>query len=102
MRKKREIVLMAAHLAGELSSVSKAAATTRDGAEVDVTPYAHGAGVALGLMVTYAFGESEPTVEEIVGVAMDWTDKVAKEATEHQERVRKMTFDPRDEEADHE
>ena len=102
MRKKMEIVLTAAHLAGELSSVSKAVVTTKDGVEVDLTPYAHGAGVALGLMVTYAFGESEPTVEEIVGVAMDWTDKVAKEAAEHPERVRKMTFDPHEGVADHE
>lgn len=102
MRKKREIVLTAAHLAGELGSVSKAAVTTRDGAEVDVTPYAHGAGVALGLMVTYAFGEDEPTVEEIVGLAMDWTVKVSKSASEHPEMVKKMTFDREEEEADHE
>lgn len=92
----------AAHLAGELSSVTKGTATTREGEEVDITQYAHGAGVALGLMVTYAFGDDEPTLEEIVGVAVDWTDKVAKRASEHSENVTTETIDLREGVADHE
>lgn len=94
--------MTAARLAGKLSSVTKGTAETRDGREVDITQYAHGAGVALGLLVTYAFGDDEPTLEEIVGVAMDWPDKVANGASEHPENVARETIDLREEVADHE
>lgn len=94
--------MTAARLAGKLSSVTKGTAKTRDGREIDITQYAHGAGVALGLLVTYAFGDDEPTLEEIVGVAMDWSDKVANGASEHPENVTRETIDLREEVADHE
>lgn len=93
MRKKREILATAARLATDLSSVSGGEVVKEDGTKVDVIPYAHGAGVALGTIVMYACGDEVPTIEEILKMSVAWTEE---HADSHE------GSDEREGEADHE
>ena len=68
---------MAARLATDLSSVSGGEVVNEDGTKVDVVPYAHGASIALGMIVLYALEESAPTIEEILKMSVAWTEKHA-------------------------
>lgn len=74
MRKKRDILVAAAKLASDLSSVSGGEIVKKDGTKVDVVPYAHGASVALGTIVLYALEEKAPTIEEILKMSVAWTE----------------------------
>ena len=87
MRKKKEILATAAKLAADLSSVSGGEIVKEDGTKVDVVPYAHGAGVALGTIVMYACGDEAPTIEEILKMSVAWTENHANasEATDEGE-----------------
>lgn len=104
MRKKKEIMVTAALLAGELSTVCEGSvARTKDGSEVDVSRYAHGAAAALGMLVLYAEGGSKrPTAKQIILAALDWHEDQSIAVAEHPEDVTSETFDLRDEVADHE
>lgn len=93
MRKKKEILAMAARLATDLSSVSGDEVVNEDGTKVDVVPYAHGASIALGMIILYALGETTPTIEEILKMSVAWTEK---HADSHE------GSDEREGEADHE
>ena len=74
MRKKKDILVAAAKLASDLSSVSGGEVVKEDGTKVDVVPYAHGAGVALGTIVMYACSDEAPTIEEILKTSVAWTE----------------------------
>lgn len=103
MRKKREIVQSAIDLAGELSKVADGSFARRgSGDRVDVSKYAHGAAVALGLLAMYAHGCVRPTVEEVLCMAIDWSDRLARDVAEHPEGVSSKDVDLRGEGADHE
>ena len=103
MRKKREIIKTASLLAGELSTVGEGSvARMRDGSTVDVSHYAHGAAVALGLLALYAKGCKSPTVGEIISVAIDWHEDHTRSMAEHPEDVTSETIDLREGVADHE
>lgn len=103
MRKKRDIIKTASLLAGELSVVGEGSvARMRDGSTVDVSRYAHGAAVALGLLALYAKGYKSPTVGEIISVAIDWHEDHTRSMAERPGDVTSETIDLRDEEADHE
>lgn len=104
MRKKLDIIATAALLAGELSTVCEGSvARMRDGSEVDVSRYAHGAAAALGMLVLYAEGDRErPTASQIISAALDWHEDQSMDVAEHPEDVTSETFDLRGEEADHE
>ena len=84
---------MAARLATDLSSVSGDEVVNEDGTKVDVVPYAHGASIALGMIILYALGETTPTIEEILKMSVAWTEK---HADSHE------GSDEREGEADHE
>lgn len=103
MRKKREIIKTASLLAGELSVVGEGSvARMRDGSTVDVSRYAHGAAVALGLLALYAKGCKSPTVGEIISVAIDWHEDHTRSMAEHPGDVTSETIDLREGVADHE
>lgn len=103
MRKKREIIKTASLLADNLSTVGEGSfARMRDGSTVDVSRYAHGAAVALGLLALYAKGCKSPTVGEILSVAIDWHEDHTRSMAEHPEDVTSETVDPREGVADHE
>lgn len=68
---------MAARLATDLSSVSGGEVVNEDGTKVDVVPYAHGASIALGMIVLYALEEGTPTIEEILKMSVAWTEEHA-------------------------
>lgn len=102
MRKKKEILATAAALAGELGAVCDGSRVKMGGEDIDVAAYAHGAAVALGLLVTYALGEGKPTLSEVLTTAVSWSKDQAESAAEHPERVTSEVIDLRDEEADHE
>lgn len=103
MRKKKEIIRTASLLAGELSTVGEGSvARMRDGSTVDVSRYAHGAAVALGLLVMYAKGCKSPTVGDVISVAVDWHEDHTKSMAEHPEDVTSETIDLREEVANHE
>lgn len=103
MRKKKEILRVAGDLAGELSTVCKGSSIKRsDGTTVDASRYAHGAAVALGLLLMYALGEGRPTMDEVLTTALSWSDNQEKKVAEHPENVTSKTIDLRDEGADHE
>lgn len=102
--RKKEILATAAELAGELCAVCEGSRVERrSGETIDVTPYAHGAAVALGLLALYAEGGRErPTARQVVTHAIDWGEHQARLAAEHPEMVTSETFDLRGEVADHE
>ena len=103
MRKKKEILSVAEDLAGKLSTVCKGSTIKRsDGTTVDASRYAHGAAVALGLLLMYALGEGRPTMDDVLTTALSWSDSQEKKVAEHPENVTSETIDLRDEEADHE
>lgn len=103
MRKKKEIIETARLLAGELNTVGEGSvARMSDGSTVDVSRYAHGAAVALGLLVLYAEGHKMPTVADVVRVALDWHEDHTRSMAEHPEDVTRETIDPREGVADHE
>ena len=103
VRKKREIIETARLLAGELSTVGKGSvARMSDGSTVDVSRYAHGAAVALGLLAMYAKGYKSPTVGEIISVAIDWHEDHTRSMSEHPEDISSKVVDLRGEGADHE
>ena len=103
MRKKKEIIRTASLLAGELSTVGEGSvARMRDGSTVDVSRYAHGAAVALGLLAMYAKGYKSPTVGEVISVAIDWHEDHTRSMSEHPEDVTSETIDLREGVADHE
>ncbi len=77
---------MAARLATDLSSVSGGEVVNEDGTKVDVVPYAHGASIALGMIVLYALGEMTPTIEEILKMSVAWTEEHADAHEGHDER----------------
>lgn len=91
--RKKEILAMAARLATDLGSVSGGEVVNEDGTKVDVVPYAHGASIALGMVVLYALEEKVPTIEEILKMSVAWTEE---HAEAHDGR------DGREEVADHE
>ena len=78
MRKKKEILAMAARLATDLSSVSGGEVVNEDGTKVDVVPYAHGASIALG--------EMTPTIEVILKMSVAWTEEHVDAHEGHDER----------------
>ena len=103
MRRKRDIVKTASLLAVELSTVGEGSvARMRDGSTVDVSRYAHGAAVALGLLALYARGCKSPTVGEIISVAIDWHENHTRSMAEHPGDVTSETIDLREGVADHE
>lgn len=104
MRKKLDIMATAALLARELNTVCEgSAARTRDGSEVDVSRYAHGAAAALGMLILYAEEVRErPTARQILLAALDWHEEQSRDVAEHPEHVTNETIDLRGEEADHE
>lgn len=104
MRKKKDILATAALLAGELSTVCEGSvAKMRSGETVDVSRYAHGAAVALGLLVLFAEGDGRaPTINDVVSTALDWSEAQARSMAEHPEDVTSETIDLREGEADHE
>lgn len=77
MRKKKDILVAAAKLTSDLSSVSGGEVVKKDGTKVDVVPYAHGASIALGMIVMYACGDEAPTIEEILKMSVAWTEEHA-------------------------
>ena len=103
MRKKKEIIKTASLLADELSTVGEGSfARMRDGSTVDVSCYAHGAAVALGLLVMYATGYKSPTVGELISVALDWHEDHTRSMAEHPGDVTSKTIDLREGADDHE
>ena len=104
MRKKLDIMTTAALLAGELSTVCEGSvARMRDGSEVDVSRYAHGAAAALGMLVLYAEGDGKrPTAGQIISAALDWHEDQSRDVAEHPEDVTSETIDLREGVADHE
>ena len=102
-RKRKEIVRAALDLAGQLAMVTDGSYVRRkDGSRSDVSAYAHGAAVALGLLAHYASGGAEPTVTGILGAAVDWSAKIARDVAEHPDDVTQETIDLRGEASDHE
>ena len=103
-RKRKEIVRAAVELAGQLATVTDESYVRRgDGSRVDVSSYAHGAAVALGLLALYASGgHGMPTVTEVLGAAVDWSASLARDVAEHPDDVTRETIDLREEAADHE
>ena len=102
--KKKEILATAAVLAGELSTVCEGSRVKRaSGETIDVTPYAHGAAVALGLLALYAEGGRErPTARQVMSSAIDWHENLARLVAEHPEMVTSETIDLGEGEGDHE
>ena len=102
-RKRKEIVRAALELAGQLGTVTDGSyARRRNGDRAEVSPYAHGAAVALGMLALYASGGAKPTVPGILGAAVDWSAKLARDVAEHPDDVTQETIDLRGEASDHE
>lgn len=102
-RKRKEIVRAALDLADQLATVTDGSyARTRGGDRVDVSKYAHGAAAALGLLAMYAHGCGRPTVEEVLCMAIDWSDRLARDVAERPEGVSSKVVDLRGEGADYE
>lgn len=103
-RKRKEIVRAALDLAGQLAMVTDGSyARKGNGDRVEVSPYAHGAAVALGMLALYASGgHGMPTATEVLGAAVDWSAKLARDVAEHPDDVTQETIDLRGEAADHE
>lgn len=83
MRKsKKEVLRVAMRLAEKFAAVADGSfATKRGGERVSVTPYAHGAAAALGMLVVYAEGGPEPDMTDVIVTAMEWSEKHANRAT---------------------
>lgn len=102
-RKRKEIVRAAVELAGQLATVTDGSyARMRGGDRVDVSQYAHGAAAALGLLALYASGGAEPTVTRVLGTAVDWSARLARDVADHPDDVTQETIDLRGEASDHE
>lgn len=72
--RKKELVSLMEGLASDLAGVADGScAVLSDGTRVDLAPYAHGAAVALGLVIEASRGGDVPTMDEVVTTALDWT-----------------------------
>lgn len=77
--RKKELVSLMEGLASNLALVSDGScAVLADGTRADLVPYAHGAAVALGLVVVAEREGGVPTMDDVVAVALDWTRHLRK------------------------